>query len=77
MIYTFIFIEVDGGVQIKPLRGSPRIGAHSLVMTLIRFFGKKNIKAKTFIQQRKSYYVELLCGISMAREASVCPLTFW
>ena len=50
MIYTFIFIEVDGGVQIKPLRGSPRIGAHSLVMTLIRFFGKKNIKAKTFIQ---------------------------
>ena len=40
-------------------------------------FRKKRIKTKTFIQRRKSYYVELLCGIIMARVASVSPLTFW
>ena len=67
---------MGNGVQIKPLRGRPRNDAHSLLMTLIRFFEKERIKAKTFIQRRKSDHVDLLCGIPMAREVSVCSLTF-
>ena len=62
-------------MQIKPLRGRSRNVAHSLLMTLIQFFEKQRIKAETFIQRRESHYVELLGGISMAREASVSPLT--
>ena len=34
-------------------------------------------KGLSFIQKRKSHNVQLLCGMSMAREASVCLLTFW
>ena len=41
------------------------------------FSEKKRIQAKTFIQRRKSHYVELLSEMIMARVAFVCPLTFW
>ena len=63
-------------MQIKLLRGRPRDDAHSLLRTLI-WFSEEKVKAKTFIQRRKSNYVELLRGMSMTREVSVCPLTFW
>ncbi len=67
MIKKFTFSEW-GCVRIKPLRGRSRNGAHSFLMTRIRFFDKKRIKAKNFIQRRQSHNVELLCGISMPRE---------
>ena len=61
-------------VQIKPLRGRSRNGEHSLLMF---FSEKKWIKAKTFIQQRKSHYVEWINTMIMSRISSVCPFTFW
>ena len=38
---------------------------------------RSNFLRKIFIQRRKSHNVELFCGMSMAREGSVRPLTFW
>ena len=70
----YIYIHWAGtGVQIKSLRGRPWNGAHSLLMTLIWFFEKKRIKAKTFIQQRKSHYVELLWNFNGKR--NICLST--
>ena len=77
MIYTFIFSEGDRCANKNVERKAPKRCTFSPDDPNTIFSEKKRNKAKAFIQQRKSHYEELLCGMIMARIASVCPLTFW
>ena len=72
VIYTFIYSEVGADVQIKPLRGWPLDSAHSLLMTLMRFFGKKGLRLN--IHSIKKI---LLCRVTLwngNRSMPVCSL---